>query len=568
MKKYFILLIAALGLLTGCEKEEFLAKYPGFEWYSSQEDEISLFVEVGDRLDFLDLSQNALSHTWEIQDGSFFLRPEFTPADTIYDEFIAGKELESTEKNISVLFTRPGQTTVRLANTFDAPVRWFNAEHSLEAEATADGLWLLDTTMTVDVFDKLAPAFKVLRNGEDIVTVGENDMPSADDASSWSTVELKEGDRLQFVNLTTRGRPTGTGWQLDNGGDVEVNGDTVEVAYNIVGEFEAGIMTTRRNGEGMPSSNVSKLIPLRIVVDYSTAPIVLDPDVVVSESEDGLLSVKVTGLVGDFSGKENHFTLHVSNQEAGVDRAIAVQTVRVNAGDATQLDITPAEPLYNSDQVTLTYDGLGNITNAAGFRELQAFGPVSVQMHFDPNAMNTDYSGYELEQTGGNNTRANSDGFYAQFNGGDPAVGPTYFWRDTDRAYSGNSSMRFNSLHADGLGLPFNRMQGNGFGSLSKIEEGTYRPSVWVYLAADNNMTVIEYNFLREGATVLFDVTDAPREEWVQLIAPAVYLTATPDNGRWDLNIRTDEDNNPDPAGVNQVFWVDQFELIPWEPRP
>ena len=390
----FITFIAIL-LIVGCEKEDFKTTHSNFEWYSTQEKEESMFVEVGGKLDFVDVSLNALSHSWTIQEGSYFLERTFTNNDSIYDDFIAGNELESVEKSVSVLFTEPGLSTVRLLNTFDRPVKWYHGESdTLFSTQIEDGLWQIDTLMVVDVFEKMLPAFKVLKNGTEVLSVSASDMPTEADTASWPTVALQEGDTLNYIDLTTIGRPTGRTWLIDVGATEELiaYADTFNAAYNIVGTFLAGKMISNRGGVGAPPSNVEKLIPMKVKVSYSTAPILLNTSIAITENASQVLTVPVTGFISKVQGSAEHFTVHVKN--GSFEQDIAVTSVAINTSDATKLELKLADEIYNTDEITVAYDGQGNVTNASGFRVLQAFDATPVEMYWE-NAWDADMLNFE-----------------------------------------------------------------------------------------------------------------------------------------------------------------------------
>ena len=70
------------------------------------------------------------------------------------------------------MFTKPGFHTVRLYNTFKDEVTYRGAD-TLVAKKAGD-IWVVDTTFTVDVYDKLYQEYEVYRDESltDLVPTG------------------------------------------------------------------------------------------------------------------------------------------------------------------------------------------------------------------------------------------------------------------------------------------------------------------------------------------------------------------------------------------------------------
>ncbi|MEQ9289084.1 MAG: SwmB domain-containing protein [Cyclobacteriaceae bacterium] len=554
-------LIAAIVSIIGCtQDEDFDPKYSGIEWYSTLEREDSLFLQVGDKIDLLDLSLNPIDHKWIIGEGSFFLRQDFTENDSIYDNFIiADAGLESTSKEVSVLFTEPGKHTIRLFNTFKDSVAWFSEEtDTLFSKKAANGLWEIDTTFVFDIFDKLNPAFKVFNGDTEVLSLSAGEIPLLADKASWPVVEVEVGGTLRFVDLTTTGRPTSARWGLNIGPEVveSLQGSEVELVYTKLGEFAAGTMTSVRNGSGVPVSEVARVIPMVVKGIPSSQPFVFNGNLREDESE--VLSFSVTGEVAGVSGEQSNFTVHVKN--GSFDQAIEVQSTRVNSSDATVIELVLAEPIYNSDTITVAYAG-GNI-KSLDTRPLKDFGPQPVTMYFgNNNLLEADWAGFETPQNGGNQTRgAAADGYWVGRDNDD-----NLWWtRVEDFQMSGVGSMKFESP-ADGISKDVT-LQGSNFKN-SAVSAGTYLACMHVFLEVGNTLTSITRLTAKYSGTpveVKYDLTNVPRGEWVSL-CKAVTFDADNTGARFDF--RVDGADNPSDAVVQKMY-IDDQSFIALEVRP
>ncbi|RKR12137.1 hypothetical protein CLV91_2260 [Maribacter vaceletii] len=553
MKKIITISIVLLSLVfaTSCEEEDYEAPYgdfSSFSWYSSNEfDESEKVLNINDYISYVDLSRNAVSHKWTIPASAKFLNKEFTPNDSIYESFILNNANTSEENGINVLFQKSGLQEVKLYNTYKDSV----------AESVKSGdVWVVDKTFVVDVYADLNPECKILHNGVEVLRLNASDMPTKDNQSSWPVYAIEAGDELQYIDLSTIGRPTGVQFYVKGGAPEKGGADTLAVKYNKLGDFTAW-MESLRSGDTVPKKTISKLIPLNIKVIPSTKPFVFNGDFINRVSET-VLSFPVTGEVASVLGQADNFTVHVTNADAGYDQDIAVQSVVINADDATIIELTLAERVYNSDEVEVSFTG-GNITSVDE-RILENFGPVELKSDF-VGVMDAEFSGYEKPYVSGNLYKlANTSGHFAQHNGNSVA-GPLYYWRDETFMKDGNSSMKFET---PATGIPnLARLQGAGFGALPAIPVGSYKPSVWVYLEPGNTMTSIEYNFTTIPETFIFDLSGITRGTWVKITLPTVVVADEISGGRLDVNVK----NTGQEDAIVQKLWLDNFDMLEVEVR-
>ena len=554
MKKIGIVLMLILSAF-GCSENEYDAPYgdfSSFTWIATQNTTTGDYVvALNQFIGLYDVSTNAVSHSWSIPEGTSSLSKEFSSDNSIYSDFIEATGPTSLEdQQINVLFNTPGIKEIALKNVFKDSVT--------ESVKQADGTWLVDKIFTVNVYDDLKPVFQVLKGTEVILSVSETDMPTIEDIDSWKTVSLEAGDKLTYVDMTTSGEPDARTWTFKGGDKDKSSADSVDVLYNSLGDFVAGDITSSRK-EPKPKGEVIKLIPLKIKVIPSTKPFVLNGGL--KEDATEVISFKLTGEIGVLAASEkDNFTVNVANTTVGFNQNIAVQSVAINSEDATQIDITLAAPIYNSDVVTVAYTS-GDIQSVDS-RVLESFENKKVVMYFE-GAMNIPgYTGYEQEWGGSGNQfkKANTEGYFAQHNKNNEG-GPLYYWRDDAMAYQGNSSMKFETTAS---GIPaIARLQGAGFTTLSPVTAGTYIPSVWVYIENSTVMSSIQFSFNADSdATFNFDISATEKGKWVKLTLPEITLGGI-NSGRFDLNI---ENTGQDDAIV-QKLWLDNFDLLIIEPR-
>lgn len=562
MKKLITIITATLLLiLLGCEEDDYVPPFGDFsslEWVITEGDQgdTDYIIAVNSYIGFFDVSRNAVSHDWGIPSGTRILSTEFTEQDTDLTPFIVDSgPLTSGENLVNILFVESGVKEVVLNNVF---------EQEVEGAEEVNGQWVVRQVFTVTVLDDIRPAFKVFQDGEEVLNVTENDLPDEAQSASWPTIEVEAGKSLTYVDMTTVGSPDSRNWSFRSGAPNNSQEESVEVFYNSLGNFRAGSVKVVRNAEDKPRADTTKQIPLNIEVVPSSAPFVLSSTLVESETE--VISFQVSGEVTSVAGEEGNFTVNVVNAQSGFDQNIPVQSVSIDPTDPTTLQLVLNQPIYNSDVITVTYTA-GNITSA-DFRTLNSFGPQVVEMFFGGVMDIENFTGYELEWNGNGNQfrNANTTGWSARLNARNED-GPLYFLRDDSFAFDGNSSMK---LETPATGIP-DKLQLRGGGLMEfngRVAEGTYIPSVWIYIDPATEMTTIEYNFNRaEGISFVFDISATPKGEWVQLRLPSVELPAVEvpdDKSRLDVNVPMDGQDQ----AIVQKLWLDNFDLLLIEDRP
>ncbi len=503
MKNIFKIMffLSALLLTVGCE-DEYSApddKLLDVAWYSSIYPGAVYVVSVDKYLSFMDLSQGALSHEWQLRDGegTYFLGGDFYKKDTLMDYVDETMGLVNSEATVHVLFSEPGLKTVRLYNTFPEKVS-YNSEIPFEAKKVGD-VWVIDTTFTVDVFGKMLPAFnvyKVLEDGTDslLLAVSEDQEVDVTDSSSITYMDVEAGTVLKYVDMTTTDRPTGRTWTINRGNDNETFTDSViEISYLKLGTGRIGSLKSDREESGdIPQASAIKKIPLLVTVTPSTKPFEFIGEL--AEAVDETISFRVSGEVASIENGAAAFTVHVKNT-SGFDQDINVLTAKINKNDASLIDLTLAEAIYNSDEVTVAFDNtLGTITSTDS-RTLESFSDETVTMYFTQ-AEDPSFYGAEDE-----------DGWFLQH--------AEQWFISSENAVSGNSFKFFYDAAASPAAKAKIQSTGdNQFG----VAPGNYRMKISVFLEEGSEISLLATNFSKDDWLALtWDLSTVEKGKWVTL---------------------------------------------------
>ncbi|MBJ7881529.1 hypothetical protein [Gelidibacter salicanalis] len=516
-------------------------------------------INAATHLSFLDLSQGAVSHEWIIEEGNNFLKEGFNSTDSLTAFIIPNAGLSTTKPKAHILFNNSGLNKVRLLNKFDKPVKYVSSQGILEAVQEGN-LWVIDTTFTFDVYAQIKPAFKVYQDGVEILNITEADMPSVSDSDSWPTIEVEAGTALRFEDLTTVGRPNGRSWRFPEGTPNQIGGVTANVSFFQLGTFTGEMRSFRVSP--LPTSTVTKLIPLKVKVIPSSQPFVFSGQI--KESENEKILFQLNGEVVPFSGEEANFTVNVFNEQSGFNQVIPVQTASVSTDNATFIELTLSQPIYNSDTITVTYDASTNGITSTDTRVLQSFGPERVQMYFGNNILpGNSWASFEPSGGGINNAFA-SNQFFIPGGQGNGQFDDLIWERVTTKSFDGVASMRY-KLPA-GEKLPLINLFGFGLADgPGGVPAGTYRVSYRVY-KENSNLQKFRMEFGNPTTDIkIFDISAIPNNQWVEVSETITFnedLTA--DNYRTALRI-VDEDN-PGITGP-QLLYFDDLALIKLEPR-
>lgn len=543
MKNRGILLaLFALTFILGCAEEEYVAptNVVDVSWYTSIHPGTPYNIDVDTYVAFMDLSQNELSHKWVIEEGNYFLENGFTNTDTLAHFIDETAGLETEEKTINVLFAKTGLNTVRLYNTFSEPVTYPGTVPFEAYEET--GVWVIDTTMVVDVYGDLEPAFKVFQDGTEILNIPGDSVTTTDNMADWPVIDVQVNTTLTLVDMTTQDRPNGRSWEI--AGTPSTANDSVAVIsflqYGTTSNL--GRFTTTRGGD-RPTKSRSKVIPLKVKVVSSAEPFELVGDA--SELEDEVITFQVAGVIDDntLAGEAAKFTVHVTNADAAFDADIPVQSLAVNDTDGSRLELTLSQPIYNSDVITVSY--AGGAIKSTDARTLQSFASTAVETYKAANLLtDSDRYGFEIYK----DTPGNAKGWWSQ---------QPQWERSGDQAASGDYSM---SWSTDDYAAVPNTTTSHGDADMT-LPADIYTMSIKVWIDPASDIGGVRTN-LTPWQLIQWDFTGIAKGTWVTLSK-----TITTTDVTTKIVLQYNKADSPALTGA-QKFYLDDISFVPLEVRP
>lgn len=373
--KIIMMSMLATSFFIGCSDNTYEApnSFSEVGWYTSalRAPASTLNVGINNYMSFVDLSQGTKTHSWTIDEGNLFLQGPIPTKQKIFDKYI--KEpvaLTSTDKTIHVLFKKSGIQNVKLFNTFKDSVAFRGADGLIISSVKVGDEWVIDKTFAVDVYDTIVPKMVIKRDG--VVLSHEN---------ATDVITIEAGDKLEFTDITTIGRPTGSSWKI---GTATGLGRVSNIIFKKLGTFK-GSFTVGRTAQYIPTDIKTYQIPATFKVVPSSKPFVLTGDI--KELANETIQVPFNGEFEPFANKESSFTVKVNNI------VFPIKTVTVNAADATVLDIVLKDKIYRPDVITVSYDGTGGITST-DLRTPAVFTNKAVIMH-NVNMLDNVNAGFE-----------------------------------------------------------------------------------------------------------------------------------------------------------------------------
>ncbi|KXX69220.1 hypothetical protein AVL50_20195 [Flammeovirga sp. SJP92] len=282
---------------------------------------------------------------------------------------------------------------------------------------------------------ELRPQYEVYKGETLLFAYNDGDeIPS--DPADWTQVSIKVNETLTFVDNTQRGLANDRLWTLNNTVDGTYTDESAMAQYpTIAVGFEAGTFKVIRQGvAGMPDVEEEVKIPLMITVDEAllktSALVESSLKIITFET-----SIPVSAIGADAA---SHFTAHIKNPN-GYDSPSSISAVAIDPNNSQIIFLSVGETTYNSDEITIAYDGNGGIVSATG-NQLEAFEEESVVMYNlaenefeDPDMISVEIGNSSL----GN---ANADGWYQD--GGADAEKKKWL-RSTTYASHGDASMSY-----------------------------------------------------------------------------------------------------------------------------
>ncbi len=555
MKK-LIYILTLLPLLMGSCEDEYtpIDEVNDVAWYTSEtvKQPLPYKKQVGSFISFMDVSQGAKSHEWEVTSDIQFLQSKFDVAsDSLWlfiDETKTGTKCK--DRTIHAYLGKPGLQMVTLRNVFPEYVKSNEVDSlSVEAVQMADGRWMFERKFPIDVYGEIHPAFTVLKSdGTEVLDVKDDVMVNPGDSAKWPTVKVEAGDVLTFIDQTTDDRPNASEWEIKGSKATVYRGDTITAKFMKLGVYHGSTLLAKRE-QPDPVASARKMIPLKIEVIPSNKPYEFDGEAMQVAAKSRTISFSTTGEVGEIAEYEDfEFEVHVVNTKAGYDEIVGTAGISISSKDATKIELTLLTDIYNSDDITVSYNGTG-IKSVDG-RTFLPFTNVKVQMVND--AKNVLGAGINagFESAGG---VIGAAGWWSANN-----LVP-YVKRSTDQKASGTASLLFDLLEGyETLGSYYTMRAGN-------FPVGTYvvRHKIFVDPATPVTATGIPYFIegFNTSSHALYSLPQA-RGEWVTQEVVVDY----PIVAGLQLKINIYKDPLVNAGGAK--FYLDDIELIPVEIRP
>lgn len=576
MKKISLILLALITLYTCGPKDDFeplsdLVVPEVFTPSLNQVTETSIAnaipIAINDFSSLSDISQGVVSRNWRIEEGARFLLSTFTRKDSLNLEAFIDPELNlgNWRETVHVLFQEEGETTVSLTNSFDQPVSYLGND-AVQGE---NGLYNLTTVFTYDVFADLNAEASVtdLATGETVLLTADQD-PDPADTSSFTTLTLEAGTSLQFEDLSTIGRSDGRVWDFVGGTPESSTEAVVDVLYNRPGQYTASITINRdKRGRQLFYAEHTKTLPVLVEVIPSTQPFVIASNGMAVDDNNPavgttILSFGVNGIIETVDNSASNFTVDIVN--GAFTSSTSPSAVRVNSSNESVIELVLSEPIYNSDTVTISYNGTA--ITSIDQRTLEPFANQPVDNLFQN--LLTDVSNPSMELSNTNERNVFAVGYNLFVGGGnniDNAKNPDgslFIERSTEQASDGGASLKFNA------NIPFDN--GIGFLSLSNtlisnsnVPAGTYNLTFDMYIEDGSDFEGI-FQVIQQGdpRTQLVSINPPGTGQWFTVERP---FTASSDlGGNAIFNFRNQD--NPGLSG-RQVFYLDNLKIIPIENR-
>ncbi|XMO85856.1 PKD domain-containing protein [Algibacter sp. AS12] len=576
MKKYNIILIAFLALFNCGPKDDFeplsdLVVADLFTPSLNRVDETTINniipISVNDFSSLADLSQGVVSRSWSISPGTRFLKDTFQRKDSLNLEAFIDPELNSSNwrPTVHVLFQEPGEKIVTLNSFFPQPVSYLGKD-----AVQVEDLWRLSNSLTYDVYARLnaeASITNTTTSEEVLLTAGQN--PSATDTSGFTTLTLEAGTTLNFKDLSTIGRPDGRVWNFESGTPETSEDQEIDVLYNRPGEYSATITVNRnKKGKGLFFAEQTKTLPVIVKIIPSTQPFVISNNGMAVDDNNptlgtNILSFPVNGIVETVGNSSANFTVDITN--GSFTTSSSPSAVRISSSNGSVVELVLSEPIYNSDTVTISYNGTS--IESIDQRTLEAFTNVSVDNLFT-NFL-TDVANPSMETSVANERNANTLG-YGLFVGGGNNLdnakntdGSLFIDRSTERSSDGNASLKFNANMPFDNGIGFLSLS-NTLLSNSNIPAGDYMLTFDMYIENGSDFEGI-FQVIQQGEprTQTVSINAPNTDEWFTV--KREFTAGSALGGNLIFNFR--DSDNPSISG-RQVFYLDNLQIIGVEKRP
>jgi len=582
---YYLMFIALLAVSCQDEEYEPINYFSDVGWLNSEDDKKGLNTEVGKYHSFSDMSQGTLEHYWTFPEGSDvnWLKGNITRQDTNFTKFIVDTDdTLSRDQTVHILFNKEGEYPIRLYNEFRDSV-FYNGEANYPSYYNEEkGVYVIDTTFTVRVYGEMSPAYEIWHVTEEgVLSSLVMDFPvdsvfDAEDTETWQVFEFEAGGYIRYIDKTWDegiGWPNQTNWNIGGIVPSEVIGQKqYDAKYFAPGDYTSQITIIRdpKDEGAFIKGSKESIIPLVFRVTPSTKPFGVSGNGI--EREDQTIQIALTSFAQEFEGLENDFVVTVKNENhEGWSTTIPVSKAKLNDEQKVLIELTLAQPIYNTDIITVSYTG--NSILAIDNRVLETFTDLPVDMHI-VNLM-ADKSIYGFE----------SGEFHEAGRPDQPINGWNMGWQQWNLYRNGNSSAitGLSSAGEPTFEGDFSlRLEANGHQSIAgdaNSERSWAESPINLPLELGKNYK-FEFEYLYEtsneapdaklwlgisswGAPQIIDINVAPADEWQHHVAEFTIGSLLEHQ-----NVFMRFDNGTSPAYVKALIFLDNFEMKEYERRP
>lgn len=545
MKKLFnnILLVFSLSLLlVSCEDNEMMLQPNDFSDVSFINSQLidqwsDNIIEVGSPISFMDLSQNAVTHTWTIEESCSFLYGKYTENDTVYDSFIIPNAgTVTTDITAYVLFNEPGnEIGVKINNSFRDEVTYtafpddlsyslsYTFEYSIGSEYNSStGLWDFEAEYIFKVLDKVDATVSFFIGDELIAEVDKGIFGDESEMDSWATIEISTDDIIT-IQADVYGEPETMksyfSSNLNSVDTIESTSETVSTNPKItrlteyyfpsaLGNFDVGYMKlVRSSGTSdvtVPASSVTKTLPLKFNVTMGTGD--LEAAATVTDFDE--ITFSLSALASTLpSAVKNDFSVTINNPDKSItNESITISSVSLNSAKSAFV-VRLASEIYVDDEITIKYTPASSAIEDIYGRELAAF-EITDPTFFDPVITDSEMRGFEGEQS-------SDKSIYGWFLQDYP------YWAISDeQVYSGNASLKYYNDGLDDSDSTWTCQSNATYSELSG-SAGRYLLEAWVWVDAYATITSdITFAFESPTATLTSTTTpisDVTRGKWCKI---------------------------------------------------
>ncbi|ANW96244.1 hypothetical protein AXE80_08110 [Wenyingzhuangia fucanilytica] len=543
MKTYIkiIQVFLFLSVLVSCSDDELtaLSDLTDATWTVSEGNNqttntggIDYIKAVGEYISFIDLSQNALTHQWEIDEENKYLKTGFNAKDSLPLFINSSLGTITKDKAAHVLFLKSGINEVTITNTFKDSVNFFGKD--IIPSVKKGDVYEITRTWKVDVYANLEPEFKISNQaGTELYNSISGLMPTD------GIIEIEAGEYLTYQDISTVGRANENLWRVTASNEKTAQSkETVNFTFFKIGEFSAGSLNLKRTGD-LPAGSETREIPITVKVIQSSQPFTI-ASTGVTRAASNKLSFNVSGELKNFTGEEANFNVSVVNPN-GFNGNIAVTNAAISSTNTTTIELTLAGDIYNTDEVKVSYTP-GNIQSVDN-RTLESFTDEVVEF------------------TGGN--ILNYDHFSFESMGNEWFLQNAAQWSfSSSFANSGSSSLSFSVANKASMGANA-KVQSTGNTDF-KVAAGDYTYSLYIYIDASSDLSKLVTNFSGPWNPQSWDLTGVEKGKWVKL--SKVITLADYDNtsaGKLIFQV-----NKSDIVTEGATIYVDDISLVPVEVRP